>query len=67
MKITKQQNPDGTLYENDTAIVQGITLAAGTKCVNLAPGESHFEPTIPAPADETGAVVACAMVYTDGV
>jgi hypothetical protein len=65
MKITKQVN--GTLYENDTAIAQGITLAAGTKCITLQPGESHFEPTIPAPTDETGAVVACAMAYTDGV
>jgi glutamate-1-semialdehyde aminotransferase len=60
MKITKQQNPDGTLYENDTAIEQAITLAAGTTCVHLLPGESHFEPTIPAPTGDEAAVAAYA-------
>ena len=56
MKITKQAN--GTLYENDSAIAQGITLAAGTKCITLQPGESHFEPMIPAPEGDEAAV-AC--------
>lgn len=64
MKITKQAN--GTLYENDSDIVQGITLAAGTKCINLEPGESHFEPTVVAPTDETGAVCAIAAAITNG-
>jgi len=56
MKITKTEA--GTLYENDTAIEQAVTLAAGTTCVHLLPGESHFEPTVPAPAGDEGAV-AC--------
>jgi hypothetical protein len=56
MKITKTEA--GTLYENDTAIEQAITLAAGTKCVHLLPGESHFEPTVAAPEGDLGAV-AC--------
>jgi hypothetical protein len=60
MKITKQVN--GTLYENDTAIEQAITLAAGTLCVHLLPGESHFEPIVaaPAPGSDLGAVAAYA-------
>jgi len=60
MKITKQQNPDGVLYENDTTIEQAITLAAGTKCVVLQPGESHFEPLVAAPVGDEAAVGAYA-------
>jgi hypothetical protein len=58
MKITKQQNPDGVLYENDGTIEEAITLAAGSKCVHLLPGESHFEPAVEAPTGDEGAV-AC--------
>lgn len=58
MKITKQAN--GVLYENDTAIEEAITLAAGTKCVHLLPGESHFEPTVAAPEGDEAAVGAYA-------
>jgi len=58
VKITKTEA--GTLYENDTAIEQAVTLAAGTKCVHLLPGESHFEPTVPAPTDDLAAVAAYA-------
>jgi len=48
----------GTLWTNDTAIPQGITLAGGTRCITLQPGESHFEPTVPAPVGDEAAV-AC--------
>jgi len=58
MKITKVAN--GTLYENDGAIEEAITLAAGTKCVHLLPGESHFEPTVVAPVGDEAAVAAYA-------
>ena len=58
MKITKTEA--GTLYENDTAIEQAITLSAGTKCIHLLPGESHFEPTVAAPVGDEAAVAAYA-------
>lgn len=64
MKITKVEG--GTLYENDTAIPQGITLATGTRCVILQPGESHFEPTVAAPEGDLGAIAAYGKAYEDG-
>jgi len=64
VKITKVEG--GMLYENDTAIEQAITLAAGTKCIVLQPGESHFEPTVAAPTDDLAAVGAYAKARSDG-
>ena len=54
----------GTLWTNDTAIAQGITLAAGTKCITLQPGESHFEPLVVAPEGDLAAV-ACYAAWVD--
>jgi len=50
----------GTLWTNDTAIPQGITLAGGTRCITLQPGETYLEATIPAPTGDEAAVGAYA-------
>ena len=52
----------GTLWTNDTDIAQGVTIAGGTRCITLQPGESYLVVTVeaPAPGSDLGAVAAYA-------
>lgn len=52
----------GFLWTNDSQIAQGITIAGGTRCVTLQPGETYLEVTVeaPAPGSDLGAVAAYA-------